>query len=252
MALSKKTRFKVFKRDNFICQYCGKGPPKTILEVDHVVCKKDGGKDDLFNLTTSCFACNRGKGGTSVSNRNIKNCLKKELATLKEEKEQILAYYDFLEKKQELEEDKTMIFQKAWMSESEGKNKLTKSGLFDIQKLAKKHDITDILQAIKITWIKPWDENNGAFRYMCGVLKNIQTEKDDPEKAKIIKWANSYKYKLISMFGYVDEKMYSRWIKDGIGEAEFVFAINKMEKSTWTNLKKQIEENFYTIDESSV
>lgn len=34
-SLSKKTRFEVFKRDSFECQYCGAHPPSTILHVDH-------------------------------------------------------------------------------------------------------------------------------------------------------------------------------------------------------------------------
>jgi hypothetical protein len=63
MALSKKTRFEIFKRDGLMCRYCGKRPPETILEVDHVVPRCEGGGDEPENLVTSCFDCNRGKGG---------------------------------------------------------------------------------------------------------------------------------------------------------------------------------------------
>jgi hypothetical protein len=62
MALSKRLRFEVFKRDGFTCQYCGKKSPEVILEVDHIRPVCEGGADDLINLTTSCFDCNRGKG----------------------------------------------------------------------------------------------------------------------------------------------------------------------------------------------
>ena len=61
MALSKKTRFEVFKRDGFTCQYCGKTPPTVILEVDHIDPKSNGGSDNTINLITACFDCNRGK-----------------------------------------------------------------------------------------------------------------------------------------------------------------------------------------------
>lgn len=61
MAISKKDRFEVFKRDKFTCQYCGARPPDVILEVDHVKPRADKGTDDPYNLTTSCFECNRGK-----------------------------------------------------------------------------------------------------------------------------------------------------------------------------------------------
>jgi 5-methylcytosine-specific restriction endonuclease McrA len=37
MAISKKLRFEVFKRDNFTCQYCGRETPEVILEADHVI-----------------------------------------------------------------------------------------------------------------------------------------------------------------------------------------------------------------------
>jgi|ERR1700749_1184528 len=61
MAVSKKTRFDVFKRDGFKCQYCGRNPPIVILEVDHIIPVSKNGTDRIDNLVTSCFDCNRGK-----------------------------------------------------------------------------------------------------------------------------------------------------------------------------------------------
>jgi 5-methylcytosine-specific restriction endonuclease McrA len=34
--ISKKTRFEVFKRDKFTCQFCGNEAPNVILEIDHL------------------------------------------------------------------------------------------------------------------------------------------------------------------------------------------------------------------------
>ena len=67
-SLSKKTRFEVFARDSFTCQYCGNQPPKVILEVDHIIPVVDGGTNDPENLRTSCFECNRGKGKSVLGN----------------------------------------------------------------------------------------------------------------------------------------------------------------------------------------
>ena len=69
MALSKKTRFSVFKRDGFICRYCGKRPPDTILEVDHVLPRAEGGGDEQENLVTACVDCNRGKGAEPLGEK---------------------------------------------------------------------------------------------------------------------------------------------------------------------------------------
>jgi hypothetical protein len=67
MAISVRTRFEVFKRDEFTCQYCGKKSPDVVLEVDHIVPRCDGGSDDSINLRTSCWDCNRGKSGTPLN-----------------------------------------------------------------------------------------------------------------------------------------------------------------------------------------
>lgn len=64
-SLPQKIRFEVFKRDNFTCQYCGRSPPEVKLEPDHIKPLVDGGTDELSNLVTSCFDCNRGKGAST-------------------------------------------------------------------------------------------------------------------------------------------------------------------------------------------
>lgn len=66
-ALSVRTRFEVFKRDNFTCRYCGRKTPEVVLEVDHVVPVCDGGTNDEMNLVTACWECNSGKAGVQLS-----------------------------------------------------------------------------------------------------------------------------------------------------------------------------------------
>jgi 5-methylcytosine-specific restriction endonuclease McrA len=36
MAISRKIRFEIFKRDSFKCQYCGRSAPEIVLNVDHI------------------------------------------------------------------------------------------------------------------------------------------------------------------------------------------------------------------------
>ena len=52
-------RSQVFDRDNYTCTYCGERGGR--LECDHIHPHSRGGSDDLENLTTACFACNRSK-----------------------------------------------------------------------------------------------------------------------------------------------------------------------------------------------
>ena len=52
-------RERIFRRDDFTCQYCGVRGVK--LECDHVVPVARGGGHEETNLATACFACNRSK-----------------------------------------------------------------------------------------------------------------------------------------------------------------------------------------------
>ena len=59
-----KVRIKIFDRDNFTCQYCGRSPMNkddVVLHIDHKIPKNKGGTDDIDNLITSCSLCNLGK-----------------------------------------------------------------------------------------------------------------------------------------------------------------------------------------------
>lgn len=61
MAVTKRTRFEVLRRDNHTCRYCGAAAPDVKLTVDHVVPRTLGGSDDPSNLVTACVDCNTGK-----------------------------------------------------------------------------------------------------------------------------------------------------------------------------------------------
>jgi hypothetical protein len=50
---------RIFKRDNYICQYCGQ--VGDMLECDHIMPISKGGINDEKNLITACLKCNRQK-----------------------------------------------------------------------------------------------------------------------------------------------------------------------------------------------
>ena len=65
MAISKRLRFEIFRRDNHTCRYCGEKAPNVKLTVDHVMPESLGGDDNPTNLVTACEDCNSGK--TSIA-----------------------------------------------------------------------------------------------------------------------------------------------------------------------------------------
>jgi 5-methylcytosine-specific restriction endonuclease McrA len=57
------TRFNVFLRDGFICQYCAS---PNELTFDHVVPRSKGGHTAWDNIVTACSPCNLAKGGRNT------------------------------------------------------------------------------------------------------------------------------------------------------------------------------------------
>jgi hypothetical protein len=88
-ALGKKTRFEIFKRDSFACQYCGKSAPEVVLHVDHIHPVAHGGDDDLLNLITSCVECNLGKGARTIDDSSVVAKKKAQLDELEERRQQL-------------------------------------------------------------------------------------------------------------------------------------------------------------------
>lgn len=67
----KKLKLAVYKRDRYICGYCGNVFKPKNLEPDHVIpVKPHGGKTTLKNLVTACEPCNRHKKHRLPRERN--------------------------------------------------------------------------------------------------------------------------------------------------------------------------------------
>lgn len=68
--VSLSTKTKVLERDNYTCQMCGRNRYDGVkLEVDHIIPVSRGGSDNISNLQTLCFDCNRGKSDKILHNQ---------------------------------------------------------------------------------------------------------------------------------------------------------------------------------------
>ncbi|MGB7373334.1 HNH endonuclease [Pontixanthobacter sp.] len=64
------TRFNLFLRDKFACQYCGSGDNLTF---DHVLPRRLGGKTTWENIASACAPCNMKKGGRTPKQARMKS-----------------------------------------------------------------------------------------------------------------------------------------------------------------------------------
>lgn len=167
MAITKKIRFEVFKRDGFQCAYCGKTPPEVALEVDHIEPKSKGGSDDINNLVTACFDCNRGKSNIHLD--KIPNKINENVEILKEKEEQLKEYRKYVLKiRQRVEKDIDKIekeFQKYFNYSFNDKFRLS------IKTFAESLDLYIIIDAMNQACLMI-DEPNRALQYFCGICWN--------------------------------------------------------------------------------
>lgn len=63
MAVTKRIRYEVLRRDNYTCHYCHSADKE--LTIDHVIPVALGGSDNPDNLVACCRDCNIGKTSTS-------------------------------------------------------------------------------------------------------------------------------------------------------------------------------------------
>ena len=62
------TRFNLFLRDEFACQYCGASDDLTF---DHIIPRSKGGKTTWENVVAACSNCNLSKGSRSLSSLKL-------------------------------------------------------------------------------------------------------------------------------------------------------------------------------------
>lgn len=66
------TRFNVFLRDEFRCQYCGEKFPASELTFEHVLPRAQGGKTTWENILSACGKCNLIKANRTPKQAGMK------------------------------------------------------------------------------------------------------------------------------------------------------------------------------------
>jgi hypothetical protein len=194
IGISKKTRFEVFKRDAFACQYCGESAPDVILNIDHIHPVAEGGTNEMINLVTSCFDCNSGKGKRTLADDSVVKKQIDQLKLLSERKEQLELMAKWRTQMVDIEEQKTDSIANAINKEMEPANRVvTDSYRKDIRAMLKKYSMEDIWEAIDKSsnqYLK--DPHDAAQRdkylsYIPRICYWTKIQREDPVENEICK-----------------------------------------------------------------
>jgi len=179
IGLTKKLRFDVFKRDQFTCQYCGAHPSESVvLEVDHIHPVAAGGSNEIDNLVTACFDCNRGKSDGLLT--TIPQSLADKAASVEEREAQLRAYYEILQGKKDRKDEEIWSIADVLMDRF-GDDSILRTRLASIRMFLDRLDYFEVLEAMEIATDKKFSKN-AAFAYFCGICwRKIKRESGEAE-----------------------------------------------------------------------
>lgn len=186
MAVSKRTRYEVLRRDNHACRYCGQMAPDVKLTVDHVMPTALGGSDAPDNLVAACRDCNAGKSSTSPDAHLVADVAAKAL----EWGRAIDRYHAVRMADRRKRDAYVRRFEKAWNEWGYGRGE-------DRKRIPKPADwkptmwqfyglglpIAEVEDAVTIACSNRMVDLDNIYRYMCGVLWNKVREMQDGAQA---------------------------------------------------------------------
>lgn len=175
MAVSKRTRYEVLKRDNFTCRYCRSSEDE--LTIDHVVPVSLGGSDTPDNLVAACRDCNYGKASVapdSAQVEDVKQDAVRWAAAMK------VAIDEALLKQHQRDEYAGKVYE--WWCKLGDEHYLDRDWESSVNRWWRDGvPLEFVLDAVFIAWGKPYLQKDNAMAYVAGIVKNKMA--DAHEKA---------------------------------------------------------------------
>lgn len=165
-AISKRTRFDVFKRDGFTCQYCGAHPPQAILHIDHIIPVVDGGSNEDTNLVTACQGCNLGKSRVPLS--NIPKSLAAQAKDIAEREEQLRGFGEIMRAKRDrIESESRMVA--SIFAEAFSQTEIRMDFFRSIKRFVDRLGFEDTVRAMEVATSRHRLGQTDCFKYFCGI-----------------------------------------------------------------------------------
>lgn len=183
MAVPKRLRFEVFRRDNHTCAYCGRTPPEVKLQPDHVVPEVLGGKTEAANLVTSCADCNAGKSATPPDAPLVESVSQSAIrwsAAMTSAAELMLADLD-------VRDSHRAKFETKWNGWKAGGETLPLPSDWarSVDRfMAAGLPMPALLDCVDLAMSVPKVKPTGLFRYMCGIAWSRVTELQETARGR--------------------------------------------------------------------
>jgi hypothetical protein len=234
VAISKRLRYEVFRRDDFTCRYCGAKPPEAQLRPDHVIPVALGGTDDPSNLVAACEDCNGGKSSTTPDAPLVAEVADRALewaAAMRQAQARMLADL----KAREADRAQFQEWWDGWhRSEGDTRTQIPKDPAWWVtvdQLIVAGLPLPVLKGCIELAMTQRKVKDEHRFRYMCGVAWNkvkelqktarqvvggtvsgqaLESQPADPHLAGMVDLAN----KLLAFLGEEERADALEWVDD--------------------------------------
>lgn len=170
MAISKRLRYEILRRDNHTCRYCGAKAPDVTLTVDHVTPTALGGGDTPDNLVAACRDCNAGKTSSSPDAPLVADVAEDALRWAASVRN-ALAAIAAREQTVDAEVERFEALWDQWSGTSLGPFPRPADSTLTIERFVRLGLTYDALDRImqKAMYMTPGVRAEDAFRYFCGI-----------------------------------------------------------------------------------
>ena len=218
-----------------------------MLEVDHIKPVAQGGTNNILNLITSCFDCNRGKSDRELSDNTVIEKQRDQLEALQERKEQIEMMFEWQKALMDIDDELIIQLSDFWSEVTLGYS-LNENGLKSLKKLKRKYEINEIMQAMKIASESYLMYEEGsptsesveiAWKKLPGICANKRLEKDNPDLAHL----NYIRGILRNRLNYCDNYMAIQLLKEAFEQGVSLESLEEHAKSqkNWSLWRMGIE-----------
>ncbi|NMA06481.1 MAG: HNH endonuclease [Ruminococcaceae bacterium] len=163
--------------------------PDVILEIDHISPVKDGGNDNILNLITSCFDCNRGKGARKLSDNQTLKKQQEQLKLINEKREQLKLLVQWKEELDAFENEQLEIIEDLF-SESTGHH-FSEHGKIRIKNTIKRYGFEETLECTKISIAQYYNGSNESIEKTFDFINRICATR---QKQELNPWLYKTKY----------------------------------------------------------
>jgi len=247
-SIAKKTRFEVFKRDSFTCQYCGRKSPDVLLVIDHIEPVSKGGTNDILNLITSCADCNAGKSDRQLSDSTVLDKQRQQLEELQERKEQIEMMFQWQKGLLDLDDQVVTRLCDYWSEQVPGFS-LNENGMKGLKRLKGKFELDEIMTAMKIAAEQYLDYVDGqpakesvelAWKKVGGICTIKRREKENPSEQRLYYIRGILRNRL----SYLNERQALQLLRAALDASASLESLETHAKSVrnWTEWRTGIEE----------